>query len=125
MKIANVDKLKNYFENVVDVKLFTPAQICTIIEAFGSEVDEEHEYRLYQDGDNIIIIDLTEKQRQRDFFKDKSVWEMHISFMECMQCSATVNYSEIRSRRWNYCPHCGSKMTNANAILEFVGGTEP
>lgn len=41
MKIANADKLKKHFENVVDVKLFTPAQICTIIDTFSSEVDEE------------------------------------------------------------------------------------
>ena len=41
MKIANADKLKKHFENVVDVKLFTPAQICTIIDTFSSEVNEE------------------------------------------------------------------------------------
>ena len=40
MKIANADKLKQHFENVVDVKLFTPAQICTIIDTFSSEADE-------------------------------------------------------------------------------------
>lgn len=40
MKIANADKLKEHFENVVDVKLFTPAQILTIIDRFSSEVDE-------------------------------------------------------------------------------------
>ena len=40
MKIANADKLKKHFENVVDVKLFTVPEICTIIDTFSSEVDE-------------------------------------------------------------------------------------
>ena len=41
MKIANADKLKHNFENVVDVKLFTPAQIITIIDTFSVEVPED------------------------------------------------------------------------------------
>ena len=41
MKIANADKLKEHFENVVDVKFFTPAQICTIIDTFSVEIDED------------------------------------------------------------------------------------
>ena len=41
MKIANADKLKKHFENVVDVKLFTVANILTIIDTFSSEVNEE------------------------------------------------------------------------------------
>ena len=40
MKIANADKLKQHFENVVDVKLFTPAQIITIIDTFSKEVPD-------------------------------------------------------------------------------------
>ena len=41
MKIANADKLKEHFENVVDVKLFTPAQILTIIDTFSIELPED------------------------------------------------------------------------------------
>lgn len=41
MKIANADKLIHHFENVVDVKLFTPAQICTIIDTFSVEINED------------------------------------------------------------------------------------
>lgn len=41
MKIANADKLKHHFENVVDVKLFTPAQILTIIDTFSVEINED------------------------------------------------------------------------------------
>lgn len=40
MKIANADKLIKHFENVVDVHLFTPAQIITIIETFSLEIPE-------------------------------------------------------------------------------------
>lgn len=38
MKIADADKLKYHFEHLVDVKLFTPAQILTIIDTFSKEV---------------------------------------------------------------------------------------
>ena len=38
MKIANSETLKNHFENLVDVKLFTPAMICTIIDTFTEEL---------------------------------------------------------------------------------------
>ena len=41
MRIANADKLKDHFENVVDVKLFTPAQIITIIDTFSVEINED------------------------------------------------------------------------------------
>ena len=40
MKIANADKLKKHFENVVDVKLFTVPEICTIIDTFSTEVPD-------------------------------------------------------------------------------------
>ena len=40
MKIANADKLKQHFENVVDVKLFTVPEICTIINTFSTEVPD-------------------------------------------------------------------------------------
>lgn len=38
MKIANAEALKHHFENLVDVKLFTPAQILTIIDTFSIEI---------------------------------------------------------------------------------------
>ena len=41
MKIANADKLIHHFENVVDVKLFTPAQIMTIIDTFSIDIPED------------------------------------------------------------------------------------
>lgn len=40
MNIANSDALIKHFQNVVDVKLFTPAQIITIIETFSKEIPD-------------------------------------------------------------------------------------
>lgn len=41
MRIANADKLIHHFENVVDVKLFTPEQILTIIDTFSIEIPDD------------------------------------------------------------------------------------
>lgn len=40
MRICNSETLKNHFENLVDVKLFTPAMICTIIDTLSVEVPD-------------------------------------------------------------------------------------
>lgn len=40
MRICNSETLKNHFENLVDVKLFTPAMICTIIDTFSVEIPD-------------------------------------------------------------------------------------
>ena len=47
MKIANADKLKKHFENVVDVKLFTVPEICTIIDTFSVDVPEDKPITVY------------------------------------------------------------------------------
>lgn len=62
MKIANADKLKKHFESVVDVKLFTVPNILTIIDTFSVEVQEGRVYKFTQDGNDIIVHDLTAKQ---------------------------------------------------------------
>ena len=41
MKIANGDRLKHHFKTVVDVKHFTPEQICTIIDTFSIDIPED------------------------------------------------------------------------------------
>lgn len=41
MLITNGDKLKHHFKNVVDVKYFTPEQICTIIDTFSIDIPED------------------------------------------------------------------------------------
>ena len=40
MKIANAEKLKEHFENVVDVHLSTVPEILTIIETFTREIPD-------------------------------------------------------------------------------------
>lgn len=40
MLITNGDRLKQHFENVVDVKLFTVPQILTLIDNFSMEIPE-------------------------------------------------------------------------------------
>lgn len=40
MRICNSETLKNHFENLVDVKLFTPAMICTIIDTLSVEIPD-------------------------------------------------------------------------------------
>lgn len=40
MKICSSEALKKHFENLVDVKLFTAAQICTIIDTFSVTIPE-------------------------------------------------------------------------------------
>lgn len=41
MLIADADRLKKHFENVVDVHLFTVPEILTIIDTFSIEIPEE------------------------------------------------------------------------------------
>jgi hypothetical protein len=40
MLIADADRLKKHFENVVDVKLFTVHNILTIIDTFSIEIPD-------------------------------------------------------------------------------------
>ena len=40
MKVCNAEALKKHFENLVDVKLFTPANIITIIDTFSVELPD-------------------------------------------------------------------------------------
>lgn len=68
MRIANADKLKEHFENVVDVKLFTPAQILTIIDRFSGEIPEGQELVFNRDGDEIYITNLNEKRKLDSIF---------------------------------------------------------
>lgn len=49
MLIANANKLKHHFENVVDVKLFTPAQIITIIETASIEIPDDTKLVMLRD----------------------------------------------------------------------------
>ena len=68
MKIANADKLKQHFENVVDVKLFTVPNILTIIDTFSLEFREGDKYTFRKEGDDIIVTNLSEQERQQAVF---------------------------------------------------------
>lgn len=63
MRIADADGLIKHFENVVDVKFFTPANVITIIKTFSGEVEEGHAYTFRSEDDKLIVTDLTEKKK--------------------------------------------------------------
>lgn len=139
MRIADADGLIKHFENVVDVKLFTPAQIITIIDTFSSEVDE---------NDLISRKEMLEKfrsdccgecdscPRQTEAFSCElleeapavfenealtSRWIASSSgFLRCENCRAEFVYSYVANNSPDYpkyCPECGIKMR--------IGGAEP
>ena len=68
MKIANADKLIKHFENVIDVKLFTPAQIITLINRFSAEIPENTELVFTKEDDEILIHNLDEKRKLETLF---------------------------------------------------------
>lgn len=68
MRIANANRLIKHFENVVDVKLFTPAQIITIIENCSCEIPEEDKLVFRLDGDDIIITNITQETKMKALF---------------------------------------------------------
>lgn len=57
MLITNGDRLKHHFENVVDVKHFTPEQICTIIESFSVEIPEGTQLVMPREKAQDMILD--------------------------------------------------------------------
>jgi len=68
MKIANADRLIHHFENVVDVKLFTPAEIVTIIKRCSCEIPTDQELTFTQEGLEIIVTNQTEKRKLDSIF---------------------------------------------------------
>ena len=123
MKIANADKLKQHFENVVDVKLFTPAQICTIIDTFSTEVKEGDVIAYSQDKKgNILCHNITEELKQQNLLRERAQWINPTTsavivnkeyFSNCSRCGHIVD-EETR-----YCSSCGAMM------LKSIGGAEP
>ena len=68
MRIADADGLIKHFENVVDVKFFTPANVITIIKTFSGEVEEGHAYTFRSEDGKLIVTDLTEKKKLNEIF---------------------------------------------------------
>ena len=83
MRIANADKLKEHFEHVVMVKLFTVPEITTIIDTFSSEVPEG---KWLPHNENSL---------------DKDT---------CSNCGDFFYQLAETGAKWNYCPNCGAHM---------------
>ena len=123
MKIANADKLKKHFENVVDVKLFTPAQIITIIDTFSCQVSDGKRIVFTQKDDNDILIhDLDAK----DFIigakftrKDLESWLYEIA-MNNFGTEFEKSCIEIISRLDGF-----ERFVEDKRLEEAAGGTEP
>ena len=124
MRIADADGLIKHFENVVDVKFFTSANVITIIKTFSGEVNEGDAYTFRMKCDRLISTNLTELQRQRDIFKDEGHWNEvdgadGDSYYECSNCGEpwVLSAGTPEDNNMHYCPNCGAKMR--------IGGTEP
>ena len=61
MLIANANRLIHHFENVVDVKLFTPAQIITIIETASVEIPDDTKLVMLRDKGREMVETNLEK----------------------------------------------------------------
>ena len=61
MKIANADKLIHHFESCVDVKLFTTAQIITIIETASIEIPDDTKLVMLRDKGREMVETNLEK----------------------------------------------------------------
>ena len=117
MRIADADGLIKHFENVVDVKFFTPANVITIIKTFSGEVEEGSHYQFRNEDNKIIVTEVPEKEGEWLFpFEDTIIGKRKVgkSFKECSNCHMSFE----NNLPWNakYCPNCGSHN---------VGGTEP
>ena len=117
MKIANADKLKKHFENVVDVKLFTAAEICTIIDTFSAEVTEGRKYVFSYDYDGTpIITDLDAKQEIEEGILGTGIWKRHDEWRGGEYIGGFYHVGCLASDgvyiKWpsKYCPNCGKKM---------------
>lgn len=113
MRIANADKLMHHFENVVDVKLFTPIQILTIIDYFSTEIQEGNKYVFSYDYDGEpIVTDLDAKQREEEFLgiaseeRKEGYWnEIQAGMPVCPFCGA-MPHKLFK----NYCAKCGAHL---------------
>lgn len=118
MKIANADKLKQHFENVVDVKLFTPAQIITIIDTFSAEIKEGEVYSFQLSEDkNILIHNHTEELKLREILRKKAEWKEQSGvdgdvYYECSFCGEPwfLEAGTPPENNMNFCPKCGARM---------------
>lgn len=124
MKIANADKLIHHFETVVDVHLFTPAEIITIINTFSAEVTEGRKYVFSYDYDGTpIVTDLDAKQSLDELCgiateeDQQTKWgRWVVSEVQCPECLEWFNTDCYSKEEMKTCPSCGAHL---------IGGTRP
>lgn len=68
MLIANANRMIHHFETVVDVKLFTPAEIITIIETCSCEIPAGDKLVFSLEGEDIIITNITQATKLKALF---------------------------------------------------------
>lgn len=113
MKIANADKLKKHFENVVDVKLFTVPEICTIIDRFSMNMAITDDEKMLSLNEEYVIVPSLEEG------KWKTVEGIDgDDYYECSKCGEpwTLMAGTPKDNNMNYCPNCGAWM---------IGGDKP
>ena len=126
MRIANADKLKNHFEHVVMVKLFTVPEILTIIDTFSTENPEGDKIVFHHDEDGTpLVTNLSAKQEMENIFKSKGKWnecnDDKFDWVECSECG--FGDEGENTTKWLYCPACGALMVNSP--MNKLGGTQP
>lgn len=121
MKIANADKLKKHFENVVDVKLFTVPEICTIIDRFSMNMAIADDEKMLSLNEEYVIVPSLEesewvgineylKHLEEETGELYKVSKLYDGSIFCKQCW------KMNKEKSCYCPNCGAWM---------VGGTRP
>lgn len=109
MKIANADKLKEHFEHVVMVKLFTVPEILTIIDRFSMNMAITDDERLLSLNEEYVIVPSLEEGK----------WEEGTQGYYCSKC----DYYDQSYFEHTFCPNCGAWMTNSSE--NKLGGTQP
>ena len=121
MRIADADGLIKHFENVVDVKFFTPANVNTIIKTFSGEVKEGHAYTFRSENKNLVVTDLTEKQELNEIVGDSFTRkELESWFYE-------IAMNNIGNELEKSCVEIISRLDGFERFVvdKRVGGTEP
>lgn len=126
MRIADADGLIKHFENVVDVKFFTPANVITIIKTFSGEVEEGHAYTFRSEDGKTIITDLNQKAWPR-IRKDIMIEQDLISREETRNC-----FLAWLSMDHYYHPESQEETIPTDEVFDtlnnvppFFGGAEP
>ena len=123
MRIADADGLIKHFENVVDVKFFTPANVITIIKTFSGEVEEGHAYTFCSEDGKLIVTDLNNKAWPR-IRKDIMIEQDLISREEVLTKIAD-KFDGIQCYDGTGADIISDVEETLNNVPPFFGGTEP